>query len=176
MPIPLQLPAIKQFLEGQGYKPKDHTETGQLLIELRLGEHNAPLFMRIMQEAVVQMVVYLPFQFEKNRVGPLARFLHLINKDLDLPGFGLDEQQRVAFFRVVIPLLKPEIDESLLLSYLTSLHLVCSSFIYAVAAVASGQASPEEVLEKMKQKGGGPLGRMKEAPAITPNRVRRVHP
>jgi hypothetical protein len=174
--IPLELPEIKKFLKEQGHDPKDQPETQQLLIELRLADQMAPLFVRILHQSVLQMVIYLPFQFETKKLPDVARFLHILNKDLDLPGFGLDEGQRVVFFRVVIPLLKPELDEGLLLSYLTSSHLVCTSFVYAIAAVASGQASPEDALEKMKQRSGGPLSGLKDAPPLSTNRVRKVYP
>jgi hypothetical protein len=175
MAIPLKLADIKKFLEGQGHKPQEQTETQQLMLEVRLADQNAPLFIRILHQSVVQMVIYLPFQFEKGRLPDVARFLHALNKDLDLPGFGLDENQRMIFFRIVIPCLQPEVEEGLLMSYFTSCQLVCTSFVYAIAAVASGQ-SPEQVMEKMKTGGGGPLSGMKEAPPLQSDRVRKVYP
>jgi hypothetical protein len=153
MTIALELPAIKAFLEKQGLSPKDQKETQQLLVEMKFEEDNTvPLFLRILHQSVLQLVAYIPYQFEKNRLVEVARFLHQLNKDLDLPGFGMDETQRMAFFRVVIPLLDPKIEEALLMSYLTSVRLVCQSFIFAVAAVASGQTSPEEAMQKIQEK------------------------
>jgi hypothetical protein len=153
MTIALQLPAIKAFLEKQGLKAQDQKETQQLLIELKFpNDLVVPVFIRILHQSVVQIVGYLPFQYEKPRTEEIARFLHQLNKDLDLPGFGMDEGQRMTFFRVVIPLLEPKIEEALFLSYLTSLRLVCESFITAVGAVATGQSSAAEVLAKLQPK------------------------
>ena len=78
--------------------------------------------------------------------------LHLLNKEMDIPGFGMDEDSKVIFFRISQPLsTEGELDTDLMDAYLESIKTVCTTFTPAIINVSQGTMTLEEILQKVKE-------------------------
>ena len=140
---------LQAYLSGKGHDAQLQKETNQIYIVLKLLEREFPLFLRIMGEGdLLQMMVFFPCNVKDEAVADLARLLHLLNKELDIPGFGMDEKAKVAFYRCMIPAIDGEIHDGVLEAYMNSMKLVCETFTPAVEAVAYAATTLEELLEK----------------------------
>ena len=82
--------------------------------------------------------------------GDLGRLLHLLNKELDIPGFGMDEEAEVVFYRIMIPAIDNRVDTKVITRYLGSIEGLCMNFSPVIATVAGGAATFNEVLKKIK--------------------------
>lgn len=140
------------FLKGKGYQPKLENEGGQVIFQEKIHGHDFPVFMRIYPEAkLLQVLIFLPIEVKESTIPDLARQLLMFNKELDIPGFGLDEQSRTTFFRVMIPAHNKEIEESILENFLNTMSTVVDSFTPAISTVASGQMTFTEMLQRIKE-------------------------
>ena len=152
------LNAIKQHLLSQGIEAEIQKETNQLCILLKIADREYPLFIRIYEgEELLQLLSFLPCNTKTSTLADTARLLHLLNKEIDIPGFGMDESADVVFYRCMIPIKNKIIDESLFNSYLNASQVVCQSFSPVIAAVAYGAISYENVLAKAKENSGQSL-------------------
>ena len=84
----------------------------------------------------------------KESTADLSCLLHLLNKELDVPGFGMDEMAGVVFYRLMLPTPKKKIDEELLVAYLKTAEHVCQMFSTPIEAVSSGQMTLDQILAK----------------------------
>jgi hypothetical protein len=84
-------------------------------------------------------------------VADLARLLHLLNKELDVPGFGMDEMAGVVFYRLMLPTPKKKIDADLLLAFLKTVEHVCQMFSTPIEAISTGQMTLDEILAKAQE-------------------------
>ena len=113
---------------------------------MTIPEGEVPVFVRPITEGqLLQTVAYLPMKIESKAFGELARLLHAMNKDLDVPGFGVDEEAQLVFFRCVLPCPDHKLDIVLLDAFLKTTELACKSFVHAIAAVASGKKTFDEI-------------------------------
>ncbi|MBS0622957.1 MAG: YbjN domain-containing protein, partial [Verrucomicrobia bacterium] len=116
----------------KNYDAELQKENKQIAIMLKVSDREVPLFVGILHEALVQMIAYLPYEMKKEASGEVARFLHHLNKELDLPGFGMDENAGLLFYRVVIPCLKPEVDPDLVNAYIDTLKRAVQSVLEGI--------------------------------------------
>lgn len=75
----------------------------------------------------------------------------MMNKELDLPGFGVDEKTGVIFYRFMLPTSEREFNENILDALIESTRNITESFAPAIAAVAGGVATFDEVVKKFQQ-------------------------
>jgi hypothetical protein len=150
--IKVDLDSLLKFLAEKKYDAKLQNETKQIYVILSLEGREFPLFIRIFDSSdLLQLLVFMPCQIKHGVHADLARLLHLINKELDLPGFGMDENAAVTFYRCMLPIPNKKIDENLLETHLKSITLICESISPPVIAVASGLATFEEILKKANE-------------------------
>ncbi len=148
MSIPLNQNALLQFLNQKDFHPLFQKETDQTYLVMNIGEYEVPLFFLIRSEnSLLQTLAYLPYQLQEKTLGETARLLHLLNKELDMPGFGLDEKEDLMFYRCVIPCVDGKISEELLLTYISCTRLACETFMGAIGTILSGSASIDELLK-----------------------------
>lgn len=96
-------------------------ENGQVSLTFNIREHPIPLFFDIRADGeLLQLVAYLPFETDESKFGDVARLLHLFNRDLDLPGFGMDERNNLMYYRLMLPCLGKIVDEQALSMYITA--------------------------------------------------------
>ncbi|MEG0036693.1 MAG: YbjN domain-containing protein [Victivallaceae bacterium] len=131
---------IIHFLKENDFKPQLETQSNLVYILIKVNQTEVPLFFCIRNDGdLLQMIAYIPYQLKATSNGETARLLHLLNKDLDMPGFGMDEDQNLIFYRVVLPCLEQEIDPKLILIYIRTFEFVCDSFSNAIGMIAAGQ-------------------------------------
>lgn len=148
----ISLAALLKFLNDRSYDAKIQPETQQVYAILKRGGSEFPLFLKIYpSNELLQLLVFMPVPTKKGMEADLARLLHFINKELDLPGFGMDEQNGVTFYRCMIPSPEKKIEPKLLESYLKAIDAVCDQVAPAVLAVATGSKSFDQILSKAKE-------------------------
>lgn len=148
----LDLNKIGTYVNSKGIKAELQKETNQLCILLKTGEREYPLFIRVYDgEELLQLLAFLPCNTKKTTVADTGRLLHLLNKEIDIPGFGMDEDSEVVFYRCMIPSREKQIDEKILDSYLNAIQVVCQSFAPVIAAVAYGAVTFDDVIKSSKE-------------------------
>jgi hypothetical protein len=75
----------------------------------------------------------------------------MLNKELDVPGFGMDEIAGVVFYRLMLPTPNKKIDEELLLAFLKTIEQVCKMFATPIEAVGYGHTTLDEILQKTRE-------------------------
>jgi hypothetical protein len=153
----VSLDDLLKFLKKKNYDAKLQSETRQIYTILQFEGKEFPLFLRIFDQSdLLQLLVFMPTQIKPGTHADLARLLHLINKELDIPGFGMDENSGVAFYRCMLPTPGRKIDPELLGAYLKSIELICESVSPSVIAVAGGFASYGDILRAAKESSENP--------------------
>jgi len=150
--IPLDLNKISEYLHSQGITAELQKETNQLCIFLKIAEREYPLFIRIYEGGeLLQLLAFLPCKTNAATNADTARLLHLLNKEIDIPGFGMDEDSNAVFYRCMMPVKDKKLDKNQLSAYMSVIQLVCKSFAAVVVGVAYGAASFDEVIKKSKE-------------------------
>ncbi len=150
--VEMNLESLLQFMKQEGYDAQIQTETHQVYCTLKISNIEYPLFLRVFEESeLLQLIVFFPTNIKDSAFNDLARFLHHINKEIDIPGFGMDESTKVAFYRVMLPAFEKKVDQHVLKSYLKSLILICENFGQATLSVANGITSYADILKHIKQ-------------------------
>lgn len=170
------LDSLLQFMRKNKYEAEMQAETQQVYTVLKSEKKEFPLFLRIFDESnLLQLIVFIPSYLQskllnvegpgkeirdeissdpekQNAVlGDLARLLHLLNKELDLPGFGMDESAGVVFYRLMLPISKTKVDSDLLLVYIKSIEQVIQLFSPPIEAISSGQMTLNQILSKVNE-------------------------
>ncbi|MEI8366321.1 MAG: YbjN domain-containing protein [Parachlamydiaceae bacterium] len=156
--ILLQLSRIKQHLYTKGMESEIQEDSNQLCILFKIGERDFPLFLRIYEGSeLLQIVAFLPCHTTAETLNDTARLLHLLNKETDTPGFGMDETSSVVFFRIMIPGKEKKVDEQVLDAYLHATQVICNSFAPVIAAVAYGSITYDALMQQTKEQGSSSL-------------------
>ncbi len=144
--------ALLAHLQKNGYEADIQSDTQQVYTILKIADKEYPLFLRIFDEGnLLQILVFIPCQLQKEVVSDMARLLHLLNKELDVPGFGMDEMAGVVFYRLMLPTPKIKIDKELLTAYLKTVEHVCTLFATPIEAIGFGQMTLDQILEKASE-------------------------
>jgi hypothetical protein len=168
--------AILAFMRKNKYEADIQSDTQQVYTIFKINQKEYPLFLRIFDDGhLLQLLVFIPCHLEPNEpfalgqesksqtsestenksqkavVADLARLLHLLNKELDVPGFGMDEMAGVVFYRLMLPTPKKKIECELLLAFLKTVEHVCQMFSTPIEAVSSGQMTLDQILAKAKE-------------------------
>ncbi len=150
--LKLSYDALTPFLKQQDVEVELQKETSQLYGPLKVANREFPFFVRIFEEGgLLQMLVFLPCNVVKERIADMGRLLHMFNKELDIPGFGMDEAIGVVFFRCMIPSFQKEIPDTTVEAYLKTFKTICQSFSPAVEALAAGVVTFDEMLAKANE-------------------------
>lgn len=150
--LTLSLDNLQKALTKRKYAANIQTETQQVYVILKLEKREFPLFIRIYQEEdLLQMLAFFPCQVKPDTAADTGRLLHLFNKELDIPGFGMDEMAGVVFFRCMIPSQTLKIPETFLDAFLHTIELACQTFSPTIEAVAAGLVTFDEILKKAQE-------------------------
>lgn len=137
--IPLEIEKIAEFLKQEQVDAKLQGLTNQLCIVFKREGREFPLFIKASEkDKILQLILFLPCTIQSGQAAEVGRLLHLLNKEIDLPGFGMDEAAKVIFYRVVLPLPEGEISAHLLKSLLISLPELGHTFLPTISSTASG--------------------------------------
>jgi len=162
--IPLKVKDVLNHLKTN-HKAELQEEHQQISFTLDIKGKEVPVFVGILHDSLLQIIAYLPYELQEKAYGEVARFLHIINKELDMPGFGMDESGKLVFYRLVIPCLSAEIDEKLIDAHLNTVNIACQTILEGIEA-ASDEKSPlakaarvshaAQNLTSGSKEGGGP--------------------
>lgn len=150
--VPLDLHKISEHLKTLGLATEIQKETGQLFGTVKIEDKEIPLFFRIYDgEELLQVLAFIPCNTKGETLNDTARLLHLLNKEIDIPGFGMDETTDTVFYRTLIPVKDKKIETKILDAYVNAVQLASVSFAPVIAAVAFGALTFEDVLKKSKE-------------------------
>ncbi|MFZ0564688.1 MAG: YbjN domain-containing protein [Chlamydiales bacterium] len=142
---------LYRYLDEQKLNPNIQKETGTLYVVLNISGIEIPVFFGIPSNgALIQTIAYLPYQLQKNSLSEIARLFHKLNKEIDMPGFGMDEVDQLMFYRLVIPCLDHTVEGKLVKTCVETTRVVCDMFLNAIAMILSGEASIDNVLKEKK--------------------------
>lgn len=155
--IPLKLENFKQHLTEKNVKFDFQAETNQILIVNKIENIEFPLFIRLIEESeLIQLLLFFPTNVKAESLNDLSRSLHLLNKELDIPGFGIDEKNNLVYFRMIIPCNGQKCDPVIFDKLLNAVQMIGKSFLPLIAAASQGILDFKEVqkrLAEMMQKG-----------------------
>ncbi len=150
--IKLNNPSLLSFFKKNDYNVELQQETDQVLVTLNISGQEFPMFVRALDEGhLLQLITFIPCQMKPELAPDIARLLLMLNKELDLPGFGMDETAHAMFYRVVLPATDKTIAEKLLKLIISTIQHVCGTFSNPIAAVALGYTKLEDVLKKAQE-------------------------
>lgn len=145
--------ALLDFYREQGLEATADRETGQVLFNLSYEQTQCPVFVRIYPEGqLLQLMMFFPMMMQPKSQGDTARLLHFFNKELDIPGFGMDETAGVCFFRCMIPTNEQKISKEILRGYLDTLRTVCQNFFSSIGVITTRAMTFEALMEKAQQR------------------------
>ncbi|MBA3238634.1 MAG: YbjN domain-containing protein [Parachlamydiaceae bacterium] len=148
----LTLETIQRQLATQGYHLEFQKETEQLYMLLTQGNASFPFFVRLYDHGeLLQLIAFMPFAIKQDNEGNVARLLHLINKDLDLPGFGMDETNEIIFYRLMLPIHKLHLEETLLNQMVSIFPNICQTFSGPIMALAQGKETLETIVKALNE-------------------------
>ncbi|MBS0655445.1 MAG: YbjN domain-containing protein [Verrucomicrobia bacterium] len=134
----------KMKIEG-----KVQQETNQVYAVFHHEKKEYPIFLRSLHEGeLLQFLTFIPCYVEQSKVSDMARFLHMLNKELDMPGFCIDEGSLTVFYRLVLPTLKKEYNEDAFEAFINTSQTICKSFATVIEALAIGAMTLEEIIKK----------------------------
>jgi hypothetical protein len=143
--------ALTEFLAKLDLEAVRQKETNQIYVIFKVNDQDFPLFFRIYEgDDQLQLLLFFPIQVPKERFDVLARLLHLLNKDLDVPGFGLDEIVGLVFHRIMIPVFNKKINQQLLETYISATLKICEQFFPVIIGATQSKSSFEEILKQSK--------------------------
>lgn len=153
MSTQLSLSAIFDLLTEMKLSPTLQKENEQIFILLQIAKREVPVFFGIRSNnALLQMIAYLPYELPEKTTAQVARLFHILNKELDMPGFGIDETQKLMFYRAVVPCLNGELNQTLFEHYLSTSKRACETFMDAIAMIAGGMATVDDALKRLRKK------------------------
>lgn len=140
------------FMRKNNYAAEIQEETQQVYTILKINQREYPLFLRVFDDGhLLQILTFIPCPVESQVVPDMARLLHLLNKELDVPGFGMDEISGTVFYRLMLPTPKKKIEEDVLIAFIKTVEQVCQTFAPPVEAIGHGQVTLQEILDKAKE-------------------------
>jgi hypothetical protein len=144
--------SLLAYMRKHNYEADIQADTQQVYTILKISEREYPLFLRVFDDGhLLQLLAFIPSQLEKNIIPDMARLLHILNKELDVPGFGMDEMAGVVFYRLMLPTPKKKIDGELLVAFLKTIEQVCTMFAAPIEAVGQGHMTLDEILKKAEE-------------------------
>lgn len=137
--IQLNIQTILQHLRDKGIDAQFQQQHGQIHFAANADGRHFPLFLRVdPHERILQTILFLPCALSASAAPDAARLLAYINKEIDMPGFGMDEATRIIHYRCTLPTLTGTIDSDVLDHILALMPRISSVFFRSISAVASG--------------------------------------
>ncbi len=151
--LPLNLESFKEHLKSKNIKFDFQNETNQILILNKIENVEYPLFIRLIDEGdLVQLLLFFPTTIKEEALNDLARSLHFINKELDMPGFGIDEKNKLVYFRTMIPCSQHNCDPVVFDKLLNAVQMIGKTFLPLVASTSQGLMSFSDVQQKLTER------------------------
>lgn len=155
MTISLTNDSLLDYLQQKNFDAQIQRETQQLSAHLSVGRESYPFFVKIdSNSGILQLLVFIPYALQTSAAPDISRLLHYCNKEIDLPGFGIDELANAVFYRCVLVGKKGEVSTELLDRLLVAIPKLCETFFPLIIMGMSGKLRFDTVLEKAKKEKG----------------------
>lgn len=137
--IALEIESLMKYLEGRKLEAKYFEATKQIALILNEDDKDFPVFLQVDPTGkILQIFTIMPCTMRPKAPLEMARLLHLLNKEIDLPGFGMDENAGLVFYRNVFVTGHGKIDKIVLDQIFESLPNICKAFFNPISSVANG--------------------------------------
>ena len=124
----------------------------QVITIFHYGKKDFPIFFRELHEGnLLQIMVFFPSRFKSEHEPDLSRFLHKINRELDLPGLGMDEDSHTVFYRIVIDMVDKKSKKHVIEVYLNTIRAVCVNLADAIEGLANGKLNYKQAVAGFKK-------------------------
>jgi hypothetical protein len=144
--------ALIHHLRENNLQPELHKETGQVYVLFHMNQYEVPIFFLLRQrEQLLQIVAYLPYLLPEKSLGETARLLHILNREIDMPGFGLDESEKLLFYRCVLPGIEGRMDKKLFDLYFGTARVACETFMQVIGMIVAGTMTLDQALKGPSQ-------------------------
>lgn len=148
---------LLKVLRDKKLQPIHQPETDQIYIVMMVAHHEVPVFFAIRSnDTLLQTLAYIPYDLNPKTLAEVARLMHIINREVDMPGFGIDEIQKLMFYRCVIPCVNGVLDTRLVELYLAATKVALETFMKAITIVASGSATVDALMKQEKPRNTPP--------------------
>ena len=145
-------PELMTSMGKLGLTATEQEQTKQLVAKFSQGGVEYPMFVRQLSDGnLLQLLTFVPCSINKEAFADVSRLLHMINKELDMPGFCCDEDSKTVFYRTVIPCMNNQIDEPLFHAYLNTTQHVFNMFGTIVQAIAIKATTLDEIMKKANE-------------------------
>ena len=143
---------LLEALKSLKLNPQVQAETNQIYIIFEHEKTQFPLFIRMLHEGeLVQFLSFIPCNVDPQHANDLGRLLHMLNKELDMPGFCLDEASGTVFYRIMMPTLKKEFQPEIVEAIVNTSQMVCKTFATVIEALAIGAMTLDDILKKANE-------------------------
>lgn len=168
--VKVSLSAFQLFFKNQGFesqllKKTSHLPQDQLFVLLGQDEKLRDLVSQVQitkQEIPtseksrkpyyhIQFLLLLPVEKDIHDVGELLRFIQILNRAANIPGFEVSENEGVIYYRHAFFHAGQEIDEGLLRSIMGTILMQVNTFGRLIEEVSKGEKSCEEALQTLKK-------------------------
>jgi len=128
------------------------TETHQILITIKVEKVEFPLFIRMTEDHdLLQLLSFFPCNIKAGSEPDTARCLHLLNKELDIPGFGMDDLNGLIFYRCMIPCPDNQFNQVVVDKFFAAVQSICKSFFPLIFAVSQGNLKFADIADKLSE-------------------------
>ncbi|MEO1261794.1 MAG: hypothetical protein AAFZ15_23525 [Bacteroidota bacterium] len=103
------------------------------------------------EPAVLQLFVPFPFFVEFERIGELARFLHMVNNAMPLHGFGMMESSREVYFRQLLPFRQDALDHQLVIESFFVFDASIGLFVETIRQLAVSEITFDQATEELQR-------------------------
>lgn len=152
MTVGLTNEGLLEYLRQKNFDVQFQPETKQISAHVVVGRESYPFFVKLDTDSgILQLLVFIPYALQPNTAPDIARLLHYCNKEIDLPGFGIDELVGAIYYRCVLVGTKGEIAEEVLDKALRAIPRLCETFFPIIIMSMSGKMRFDTVLQKAKK-------------------------
>ena len=123
------------------------------LLALDEGTLEAARQMQEKQTDLLQLFIRLPIEVKSETIGDLSRLLHMINWSTPIGSFGVNESQKLLYYRHVIECMADGPRPELVVDVVNGMDLYVKQRFDILQTVSSGEKSLAAVLEDLKTNG-----------------------
>lgn len=150
--INVTLENILEELKKKELNPSIQEDTQQVFVSFKIHDTDFPMFIKVIHDGdLIQILHFIPAHLDKNHASDVARLMHYLNKEMDLPGFGYDENNQMMFFRLLLPTHNKKVDSQLLLAFVNAARIANETFAPMIQNVNMGKTRFKEILQKTTQ-------------------------
>lgn len=122
----------------------------EVVLQLRLMEHplEDPSNTHNENLHLLQFFVALPLKIRENKVEETLRFLSLINRSLEVPGFEFSEVDLMVYYRYVLMTSEDSISTLLIKNLMGVIMFILDSFSTKIEEIGRGKRTLKEVVEE----------------------------